>query len=102
MTHPMTSLRALLTNSRAPVERAPLPRASGNVMMHVTLDEQHATPLRQALIRDCHEQPWTMRIVAVPGTHRVRLSLYLPRTALSGAMRTVESAAGSGALVAAK
>lgn len=89
MTHPMTSLRALLRNSKAPVERAQLPLASRNVMMHVTLDEQHATPLRQALIRDCHDQPWTMRIVALPGTGRVRLSLYLPKTAVSGALQRV-------------
>jgi PTS system nitrogen regulatory IIA component len=58
-------------------------------MMHVTLDEQHATPLRQALIRDCHDQPWTIRIVALPGTGRVRLSLYLPRTAVNGALQRV-------------
>jgi nitrogen PTS system EIIA component len=89
MTHPMTSLRALLRNSRAPAQRAPGPTESRNVMMHVTLDEQHAAPLRQALIRDCHDQPWTMRIVALPGTGRVRLSLYLPKAAVRGALQRV-------------
>jgi len=58
-------------------------------MMHVTLDAQHATPLRQALIRDCAGQPWTIRVAALPGTERVRLSLYLPRDAVSGAIQRV-------------
>jgi nitrogen PTS system EIIA component len=58
-------------------------------MMHVTLDAQHATPLRQALIRDCAGQPWTIRLVPLHGTGRVRLSLYLPKEAVSGAMQRV-------------
>jgi len=58
-------------------------------MMHVTLDAQHATPLRQALIRDCAGQPWTIRLVPLYGTGRVRLSLYLPKEAVSGAIQRV-------------
>ncbi|MFM0056058.1 PTS sugar transporter subunit IIA [Paraburkholderia phytofirmans] len=58
-------------------------------MMHVTLDAQHATPLRQALIRDCAGQPWTIRLAQLPGTDRMRLSLYLPRDAVSGAIQRV-------------
>ncbi|MDN7181323.1 PTS sugar transporter subunit IIA [Caballeronia sp. SEWSISQ10-4 2] len=58
-------------------------------MMHVTLDAQHATPLRQALIRDCTGQTWTIRLAPLPGTDRMRLSLYLPRDAVSGAIQRV-------------
>jgi PTS system nitrogen regulatory IIA component len=58
-------------------------------MMHVTLDAQHATPLRQALTRDCAGQPWTIRLVPLHATGRVRLSLYLPKEAVSGAIQRV-------------
>jgi PTS system nitrogen regulatory IIA component len=58
-------------------------------MMHITLDAQHATPLRQALIRDCAGHPWTIRLVPLCGTGRVRLSLYLPKEAVSGAIQRV-------------
>ncbi|WP_144151426.1 PTS sugar transporter subunit IIA [Paraburkholderia sp. BCC1885] len=89
MTHPMTSLRALLGAGR----RAAQPRShrtvGRNVMMHVTLDAQHATPLRQALTRDCGDQPWTIRVAPLPGSGRVRLSLYLPKTAVNGAIQRV-------------
>jgi nitrogen PTS system EIIA component len=60
---------------------------SRNVMMRVTLDAQHATPLRQALIRDCGDQQWTIRVAPLHGTGRVRLSLYLPRDAVNGAIQ---------------
>lgn len=59
------------------------------VMMHVTVDPQHATPLRKALIRDCCDQPWTLRLTSLHATGRVRLSLYLPKSAVSGAMLRV-------------
>jgi PTS system nitrogen regulatory IIA component len=89
MAHPMTSLRALLGAGKSRAQ----PRAHGaagrNVMMHVTLDAQHATPLRQALTRDCGDQPWTIRVASLPGTSRVRLSLYLPKTAVTGAIERV-------------
>jgi PTS system nitrogen regulatory IIA component len=64
-------------------------------MMRITLDAQHATPLRQALIRDCAGQPWTIRIAPLHGTGRVRLSLYLPRHAVNGAIQHVVDLAPS-------
>lgn len=64
-------------------------RANRDVMMRVTLDAQHVTPLRRALTRDCAGQPWTIRIASLPGTQRVQLSLYLPRHAVSGAIERV-------------
>ncbi|EEA03347.1 putative PTS IIA-like nitrogen-regulatory protein PtsN [Burkholderia sp. H160] len=57
--------------------------------MRITLDAQHATPLRRALIRDCAGQPWTIRMTPLHGTDRVRLVLYLPRTALTRALHSV-------------
>lgn len=89
MTRPMTSMRTFLGTRKAPLQPEARPTASRNVIIHVTLDEQHATPLRQALIRDCADQPWTIRIAPLPGTGRVRLSLYLPKTAVSGALQRV-------------
>jgi PTS system nitrogen regulatory IIA component len=56
-------------------------------MMRVTLDAQHATPLRQALTRDCGDQQWTIRVAPLHGTGRVRLSLYLPKDAVNGAIQ---------------
>ena len=89
MAHPMTSLRALLGTGKSRVQPRSHAPAGRNVMMHVTLDAQHATPLRQALTRDCGDQPWTIRVAPLPGTGRVRLSLYLPKTAVDGAIQRV-------------
>ena len=89
MTHTLGALRALFTSVKPDAHRRSPPAPGRNVMMHVTLDAQHATPLRQALIRDCAGQPWTIRLVPLYGTGRVRLSLYLPREAVSGAMQRV-------------
>ncbi|WP_175772118.1 PTS sugar transporter subunit IIA [Paraburkholderia phenazinium] len=89
MTHPMTSLRALLGAGKSAVRPRPQTGPGRNVMMHITLDAQHATPLRQALTRDCGDQPWTIRVAPLAGTGRVRLSLYLPRTAVDGAIQRV-------------
>jgi PTS system nitrogen regulatory IIA component len=89
MTHPLAGLRALLASGKTRVHRRSRPAPGRNVMMHVTLDAQHATPLRQALIRDCTGQPWTIRLAPLPGTDRMRLSLYLPRDAVSGAIQRV-------------
>jgi PTS system nitrogen regulatory IIA component len=89
MTHPMTSLRAFLGSGKSAARTRSHPTAGRNVMMHVTLDAQHATPLRQALIRDCGDQPWTIRVAPLPGTGRVRLSLYMPKTAVNGAIQRV-------------
>ncbi|WP_232458849.1 PTS sugar transporter subunit IIA [Burkholderia ubonensis] len=57
--------------------------------MRITLDAQQATPLRKALIRDCAGQPWTIRVTPLSGESRVRLVLYLPRSALNRAMQRV-------------
>ncbi|WP_232833625.1 PTS sugar transporter subunit IIA [Paraburkholderia kururiensis] len=114
MTHPLSSLRTLgallkIRKSRTgsadaasrsnptPSESTPLTTqdarrvvsTSRYVMMHVTVDPQHATPLRKALIRDCCDQPWTLRLTSLHATGRVRLSLYLPKSAVSGAMLRV-------------
>src|ERR1700742_3216190 len=58
-------------------------------MMHVTLDAQHTTPIRQALFRDCSGQPWTIRLAPLPGTDRMRVSPCLPRDAVSVAILQV-------------
>src|ERR1700759_5330199 len=91
MTHALTGLRTLLGLGRigAPANRRSRPAPGRNVMMRVTLDAQHVTPLRQALIRDCAGQPWTIRVTPLHGTQRLRLSLYLPRDAVSGAIQRV-------------
>src|SRR5258706_2915346 len=90
MPHSLTALRALFGLDRVPVPRGRSRHEPGrDVLMHVTLDAQHVTPLRQALTRDCGDQPWTIRVAPLPGTDRMRLSLYLPRTAVDGAMQRV-------------
>src|ERR1700737_604451 len=88
MTHTLAGLRALGLGN-VPAHRRPRPAPGRNVMMRVTLDAQHATPLRQALIRDCGDQPWTIRVEPLHGTGRLRLSLYLPKDAVSGAIQRV-------------
>lgn len=89
MTHTLASLRALLGLGKVQAHRRSHPAPGRNVMMRVTLDAQHATPLRQALIRDCADQQWTIRVAPLHGTGRVRLSLYLPKAAVSGAIQRV-------------
>jgi PTS system nitrogen regulatory IIA component len=89
MTHTPAGLLALLGLGKASPYGRSRPEPGRYVMMHVTLDAQHATPLRQALIRDCGDQPWTIRLAPLRGTGRVRLSLYLPKAAVSGAIRRV-------------
>ena len=89
----MTKTRAILRaifgihQHHAPATRAHA--ASRSVMMRVTLDAQHVTPLRRALTRDCAGQPWTIRIATLPHTDRVQLSLYLPKDAVNGAIQQV-------------
>jgi nitrogen PTS system EIIA component len=87
--HTLAALRALFASGKPPAHRRSRLASGRNVMMHVTLDAQHATPLRQALIRDCAGQPWTIRLVPLYGTGRVSLSLYLPKEAVSGAIQRV-------------
>jgi PTS system nitrogen regulatory IIA component len=89
MTHTLAGLRAFLASGKPPAHRRSRYVPGRNVMMHITLDAQHATPLRQALTRDCAGQPWTIRLVPLHGTGRVRLSLYLPKDAVSGAIQRV-------------
>src|SRR5258708_7726502 len=67
--------------------------ANRDVMMRVTLDAQHVTPLRRALTRDCAGQPWTIRIATLPSSGRVQLSLYLPKDAVNGAIEQVNRVA---------
>src|ERR1700722_8184127 len=89
MTRALVGLRTLL-GLRKTLPHGRARAAPGrNVMMRVTLDAQHATPLRQALIRDCGDQQWTIRVAPLHGTGRVRLSLYLPKTAVNGAIQRV-------------
>ncbi|MFC0397388.1 PTS sugar transporter subunit IIA [Paraburkholderia rhizosphaerae] len=91
MAHPLAGLRALLKRSR-PENRAENHTRSGrepgrNVMLHVTVDAQHTTPFREALIRDCGNQQWTLRVAPLRDSGRVRLSLYLPKADVGHAMR---------------
>ncbi|MBP0592586.1 PTS sugar transporter subunit IIA [Paraburkholderia sp. LEh10] len=89
MTKTRAILRAIFGIHRS---REDIPRGhadSRSVMMRVTLDAQHVTPLRRALTRDCAGQPWTIRIATLPHTGRVQLSLYLPKDAVNGAIEQV-------------
>jgi nitrogen PTS system EIIA component len=91
MKHTLADLTALFGLSAPlayrPSHPASRPSACRNVVMRITLDSQHVTPLRQALIRDCAGQPWTIRVTPLHGSDRVRLVLYLPKSALEGAMQ---------------
>jgi len=40
-------------------------------------------------IRDCGDQPWTIRVAPLHGTGRVQLSLYLPKEAVNAAIQRV-------------
>jgi PTS system nitrogen regulatory IIA component len=60
--------------------------ASRDITMHITLDAQHAWPLRQALTRDCAGRSWTICVAVLPGCGRMRLSLTLPRSAVNEAL----------------
>ncbi|WP_286162136.1 PTS sugar transporter subunit IIA [Burkholderia sp. WP9] len=87
MTRALVGLRTFFGMGKASPQGRSRSVPSRNVMMRVTLDAQHATPLRQALIRDCGDQQWTIRVAPLHGTGRVRLSLYLPKDAVNGAMQ---------------
>jgi nitrogen PTS system EIIA component len=89
MTMTRAILRTLFRTHRGHAETVQRPAAGRSVMMRVTLDAQHVTPLRRALTRDCAGQPWTIRIAALPHSGRVQLSLYLPKDALNGAIEQV-------------
>jgi nitrogen PTS system EIIA component len=89
MTHTLAGLRAWLKRGRR--ERRADPdrhhEPGRNVMLHVTVDAQHTTPFREALIRDCGDQQWTLRVAPLRDSGRVRLSLYLPKADVGHAMR---------------
>lgn len=63
----------------------PIP-AGRCVTMHITIDAQHAAPLRHALTQTCTDQPWSIRLAMLPGGTRMRLSLTLPRSAINEAI----------------
>ncbi|WP_249221361.1 PTS sugar transporter subunit IIA [Cupriavidus sp. KK10] len=64
--------------------------------MHITIDAKHAAPPRHALIRECTDQSWSIRLAILPGGARMRLSLTLPKAAVSDAMlQIVEAAQGA-------
>jgi PTS system nitrogen regulatory IIA component len=88
MAHTLTGLRAI-HKSGEPSPHGSRRERCRNVIMHVTLDAQHATPLREALIRDCGDQPWTIRVAPLRNSNRLRLSLYLPKTEVSHAIQRV-------------
>lgn len=87
MSRALIGLRTLLGLGKTQPHDRSRSAPGRNVMMRVTLDAQHATPLRQALIRDCGDQQWTIRVAPLHGTGRVRLSLYLPKNAVNGAIQ---------------
>jgi nitrogen PTS system EIIA component len=95
MAHPLAGLRALLKRSRSAhragqgVEHGGRQRRDPgrNVMLHVTVDAQHTTPFREALIRDCGNQQWTLRVAPLRDSGRVRLSLYLPKADVGHAIQ---------------
>jgi nitrogen PTS system EIIA component len=95
MAHPLAGLRALLRRSRSAnsagrgVEHGERARRDSgrNVMLHVTVDAQHTTPFREALIRDCGNQQWTLRVAPLRDSGRVRLSLYLPKADVGHAIQ---------------
>ena len=93
--HTLSDLMNLLGLSRAAPHRNPMPGGSRHVMVHVTIDAQHATPLRRSLVRDCAGEPWTMRVTPLRDAHRVRLTLILPKTAIGGAIRRLADLAPS-------
>jgi PTS system nitrogen regulatory IIA component len=68
---------------------------SRHVMVHVTIDAQHATPLRRALVRDCAGEPWTIRVTPLHDTSRVRLTLIVPKAAVDGALKRLTDMAPS-------
>jgi nitrogen PTS system EIIA component len=91
----LSDLMNLLGLSRTAPHRDPVPGESRHVMVHVTIDAQHATPLRRSLVRDCAGEPWTMRVTPLRDAHRVRLTLILPKAAIGGAIQRLTDLAPS-------
>jgi PTS system nitrogen regulatory IIA component len=57
--------------------------------MHITVDAQHADPLRRALIGDCAGRSWSLCVAVLPGAARIRLSLTLPKIAVDDALAQI-------------
>ncbi|CAB3751567.1 PTS sugar transporter subunit IIA [Paraburkholderia solisilvae] len=91
MAHPLAGLQAWLKRGKSEARaqhRAQSRHEPGrNVMLHVTVDAQHTTPFREALIRDCGNQQWTLRVAPLRDSARVQLSLYLPKADVGHAMQ---------------
>jgi PTS system nitrogen regulatory IIA component len=98
MRHSLAVLRRLLGRGHVPGRKHPRRQRTNEVIVRITLDAQHAAALRHALIRDCDGQSWTMRLAPVRGTDQVQLALYLPKEAVSDAMRQVSIMAPSAAV----
>ncbi|CAN0621054.1 nitrogen PTS system EIIA component [Burkholderia multivorans] len=89
MSRILADLQTFFGSRKGAHRPASRPDAGLNVIMRITLDAQHALPLRQALIRDCADLSWTIRVTPLYATNRVRLVLYLPRSVLKQAMQRV-------------
>ncbi|HVE10136.1 MAG TPA: PTS sugar transporter subunit IIA [Paraburkholderia sp.] len=86
MAHTLGGLRALLKRGK-PERRVDTRSVGRNVMLHVTVDAQYTTPFREALIRDCGNQQWTLRVAPLRDSGRMRLSLYLPKADVGHAIQ---------------
>ncbi|SAL40048.1 nitrogen regulatory IIA protein [Caballeronia cordobensis] len=93
--HTLSDFMTLLGLSKAAPRKGPMPGGSRHVMVHVTIDAQHATPLRRSLVRDCAGEPWTMRVTPLRDAHRVRLTLIVPKAAIGGAIARLADLAPS-------
>ncbi|MGF6777404.1 PTS system nitrogen regulatory IIA component [Paraburkholderia sp. GAS334] len=89
MQHSLAHLRRLLGRDDVPGRRRPRRERANEVIVRITLDAQHAAALRHALIRDCGGQSWTIRLAPLRGTDQMQLALYLPKEAVTDAMRRV-------------
>ena len=91
----LSDLMLMLGFTKASSHRHSPSGEARHVMVHVTIDAQHATPLRRALVRDCAGEPWTIRVMPLHDTDRVRLTLILPKSAVKGAIRRLTDLAPS-------
>jgi len=92
-----TSATGLPATSRPLAHESANPARPGfsarDVTMHITVDAQHAGPLRQALVRDCAGQSWSICLAMLPGGARMRLSLTLPRVSVGDALAQISNLA---------
>lgn len=85
--HTISDLMTLLGVSKTASLSETKHEGRRHVMVHVTIDSQHATPLRKSLVRDCAGEPWTMRMTPLRDSDRVRLTLILPKTAVDSTLQ---------------